>query len=144
LVQTGISCSPNQLLTLFLDGLPFCEFYPLHAIGSNRYQLLSQADVVSLPGWAAPLRVPSSSRYWFKQVSAALPSRCCRSSWIGCPSASSILFTLLVQIGISCFPNQLLSLFLDGLPLCEFHPLHAIGSNRYQLLSQEDVVALPG
>lgn len=29
-----------------------------------------------------------------------------------------------------CFPNQLLSLFLDGLPFCEFHPLHAIGSNR--------------
>ncbi|XP_023338150.1 uncharacterized protein LOC111708878 [Eurytemora carolleeae] len=29
-----------------------------------------------------------------------------------------------------CFPHHLLSLFLDGLPFCEFHPLHAIGSNR--------------
>jgi hypothetical protein len=109
LVQTGISCFPNQLLSLFLDGLPFCEFHPLHAIGSNRYQLLPKSAVVSLPGWAALLRVPSPSRYWFKQVSAAFPISCCLSSWMGCPSSSSIPFTLLVQTGISCFPNQLLS-----------------------------------
>jgi len=29
-------CFPHQLLSLFLDGLPFCEFYPLHSINSNR------------------------------------------------------------------------------------------------------------
>jgi len=29
-----------------------------------------------------------------------------------------------------CFPSALLPLFLDGLPFCEFHPLHALGSNR--------------
>ena len=31
-----------------------------------------------------------------------------------------------------CFPSALLPLFLDGLPFCEFHPLHALGSNRYK------------
>jgi len=29
-----------------------------------------------------------------------------------------------------CFPSTLLPLFLDGLPFCDFHPLHALGSNR--------------
>ena len=30
-----------------------------------------------------------------------------------------------------CFPATLLPLFLDGLPFCDFHPLHAVGSNRW-------------
>jgi len=29
-------CFPSTLLNLFLDGLPFCEFYPIHSIDSNR------------------------------------------------------------------------------------------------------------
>ena len=33
-----------------------------------------------------------------------------------------------------CFPSTLLPLFLDGLPFCDFHPLHALGSNRYPII----------
>ena len=29
-------CFPSQLLPLFLDGLPFCEFLPIHSTSSNR------------------------------------------------------------------------------------------------------------
>ena len=30
-------CFPASLLPLFMDDFPFCEFRPLYAIGSNRY-----------------------------------------------------------------------------------------------------------
>merc|ERR1711937_498880 len=34
-------CFPPSLLPLFLDSLPFCEFWPLYSIGSNRTQTCS-------------------------------------------------------------------------------------------------------
>ena len=33
-----------------------------------------------------------------------------------------------------CFPSPMLPLLLDGLPFCDFHPLHSSDSNRFIFL----------
>lgn len=40
-------CFPAPLLPLLLDGLPFCDFHPIHSIGDNRTTCGSQADALS-------------------------------------------------------------------------------------------------
>jgi len=43
-------CFPHTLLPLFLDGIPFCDFKPLHAIHSNRTTCNSPS--LSSPGFS--------------------------------------------------------------------------------------------
>jgi len=53
-------CFPHQLLSLFLDGLPFCDFYPLHSINSNRttcgaMDIVGQSNTLTILSLAALL-----------------------------------------------------------------------------------------
>jgi len=65
----------------------------------------------------------SDSIYFvFAQYRIVSPYHCDTGIEVDCNDNSAVF--------AHCFPHQLLSLFLDGLPFCEFHPLHAIGSNR--------------
>jgi len=43
-------CFPSPLLPLLLDGLPFCDFHPLHSVGSNRTTCGSHAGGLQVPG----------------------------------------------------------------------------------------------
>jgi len=59
-------CFPSPLLPLLLDGLPFCDFHPLHSVGSNRTTCGSHAEGLSVPG--------SSLLYLFLSLVAVLLS----------------------------------------------------------------------
>jgi len=58
-------CFPHTLLPLFLDGLPFCEFRPLHAIHNNRTTCaapslsLPQQNIILLAVMFAHLWIPA-------------------------------------------------------------------------------------
>lgn len=43
-------CFPSPLLPLLLDGLPFCDFHPIHSIGDNRTTCGSPAESLSTSG----------------------------------------------------------------------------------------------
>jgi len=65
----------------------------------------------------------SGSIYFvFAQYRIVSPYHCDTGIEVDCNDNSAVF--------AHCFPSALLPLFLDGLPFCEFHPLHALGSNR--------------
>jgi len=55
-------CFPHTLLPLFLDGLPFCDFHPLHAIQSNR--TTCSAPSLSLPSQNTALSLGILAQLW--------------------------------------------------------------------------------
>merc|ERR1712106_310798 len=55
-------CFPHTLLPLFLDGLPFCDFRPLHAIHSNR--TTCSAPGISLPSYGSLLGMGILAQVW--------------------------------------------------------------------------------
>eukprot|EP00090_Calanus_glacialis_P012013 TRINITY_DN20461_c0_g1_i1.p1 TRINITY_DN20461_c0_g1~~TRINITY_DN20461_c0_g1_i1.p1 ORF type:complete len:299 (-),score=42.69 TRINITY_DN20461_c0_g1_i1:182-1078(-) len=55
-------CFPHTLLPLFLDGLPFCDFRPLHAIHSNR--TTCSAPNLSLPSYDTLLVMGILAQIW--------------------------------------------------------------------------------
>merc|ERR1712106_564571 len=55
-------CFPSALLPLFLDGLPFCDFRPLHAIQSNR--TTCSAPGISLPSYGSLLGMGILAQVW--------------------------------------------------------------------------------
>jgi len=44
-------CFPSPLLPLLLDGLPFCDFHPIHSIGSNKTTCGSPAEALTSEWW---------------------------------------------------------------------------------------------
>jgi len=80
---------------------------------------------VNLKRWKS-----SGSIYFvFAQYKIVSPYHCDTGIEVDCNDNSAVF--------AHCFPSALLPLFLDGLPFCEFKPLHALGSNRTTCGSQE-------
>jgi len=73
---------------------------------------------VHVPRWKS-----SSSIYFvFVQYRIVSPYHCDTGIEVDCNDNSAVF--------AHCFPAQLLPLFLDGLPFCEFLPIHSTSSNR--------------
>jgi len=73
---------------------------------------------VHIPRWKS-----SSSIYFvFVQYRIVSPYHCDTGIEVDCNDNSAVF--------AHCFPSQLLPLFLDGLPFCEFLPIHSTSSNR--------------
>merc|ERR550539_325951 len=72
---------------------------------------------VHIPRWKS-----SSSIYFvFVQYRIVSPYHCDTGIEVDCNDNSAVF--------AHCFPQQLLPLFLDGLPFCEFLPIHSTSSN---------------
>jgi len=66
----------------------------------------------------------SSSIYFvFAQYRIVSPYHCNDGIEVDCNMNSAVVFA-------HCFPKEMMSLLLDGLPFCDFLPLRAINSNR--------------
>merc|ERR1712106_600600 len=63
-------CFPHTLLPLFLDGLPFCDFRPLHAIQSNR--TTCSAPGISLPSFGSLLGMGILAQMWAAGASTSI------------------------------------------------------------------------
>lgn len=103
------------------------QYIPQHLPGYVMYgfEEIAQWHAESNSSIAVDLRrwKSSDSIYFvFAQYKIVSPYHCETGIEVACNENSAVF--------AHCFPHKLLSLFLDGLPFCEFHPLHAVGSNR--------------
>jgi len=58
----------------------------------------------------------------FTQYRIVSPYHCDKGIEVDCSDNTAVF--------AHCFPAPLLPLLLDGLPFCDFHPIHSIGDNR--------------
>jgi len=103
------------------------QYIPQHLPGYVMYgfEEIAQWHAESNSSIAVDLKrwKSSDSIYFvFAQYKIVSPYHCDTGIEVACNENSAVF--------AHCFPQKLLSLFLDGLPFCEFHPLHAVGSNR--------------
>lgn len=77
----------------------------------------------------------SSSIYFvFAQYRIVSPYHCNDGIEVDCNMNTAVVFA-------HCFPKEMMSLLLDGLPFCDFLPLRAINSNRTMCGSGHEVRA---
>jgi len=97
--------------------LPGYVLYGFESIAQWHAEANSSISV-HIPRWKS-----SGSVYFvFAQYRIVSPYHCDTGIEVDCNENSAVF--------AQCFPNQLLPLFLDGLPFCEFFPIHSINSNR--------------
>jgi len=106
-----------QLPQYVPQSLPGYVLYGFEEIAQWHAQSNSSVTV-NLKRWKS-----SGSIYFvFAQYRIVSPYHCDTGIEVDCSDNAAVF--------AHCFPPTLLPLFLDGLPFCDFHPLHAIGSNR--------------